>query len=642
MEKAQWQEMDKTISLIPFLESGSEGFYLEIPMSGSGDDGFHGDFRPFQLMDNGQCFSMIVKAGLRMSHAGSFHPLFLLVQRDHYPVPSSGFHTFTNADMDRIWQDTIRAFSSDKTVFQGPKPACFKPLFFCRHVTRFFHPPCPECGGLLDLCNDDRLLKRAVLSSYHASLKRYLFCPRCHEADGKAIFYQYARSEEDSVFIRDRFDLIRDFNRLRSVSSGGFPCLHCPEHARCHVTGSKALSRISIFSFYPFYMLVFDAALIKGVDFIPLLSGARVEEVSGLGNTVSGEAIRAGRISHGGTGFFFENEPRFFLEILYLKLSFFEKFVRILNQKIDDGIRSIVNLSPHSIWLTSRHRESMLPFFWGFDLKIIDLVSNRQQDGGEVFPPGNRNINFLGGLWFYTFLVNRIQGYNEVSAGLRQLSENSSMTECWSDYPGLVQSYPFMAAENIFWNPEKDRVPEEWCSLWLKTLAIGARFLQPHSRDLKTELNTLLEMLEELKKTVKTELFAARGVDEMPRAVPGSGLTDQRDLSEIHARKQAVRSLLLQVRDKWQAEKGLAEKTAEDPGPDRRQEDVLETIVLSSSGRKIPENVPDTEPVFDDMEKTVVMNSGPIAGSKEHTKQDSVFFDEDDEMDKTVVISPKK
>jgi hypothetical protein len=641
MEKVRWQGMDKTISLIPFLESGTEGFYLEILMSGPGDDGFHGDFRPYQVMDNGQCFSMILKAGLRMSYAGFFRPLFLLVQRDHYPVSSNGFHRFTNADMDRIWQDTIRSFSEDKTVFQGPDPLCFKPLFFCRHVTQFFHPPCPECGGLLDLCTDDRLLKQTALSSYHTSLKRYLYCPRCQATDKKAIFYQYARSAEDSVFIRDRFDLIRDFNRIRSVSSGSFPCLHCPEHSQCHVTGGKALSRISFFSFYPFYMLVFDAAVIKGVDFIPLLSGARVEDFPGLADRVSGAAFEASRISHGGEGFFFENEPRFFLEVLYLKLSFIEKFIRILNQKIDDDIRSIVNLSPHSLWLTPRNRESMLPFFWGFDLTIIDLLSNRHQDGGDLFPAGNRHIDFLAGLWFYTFLVNRNQSYNEVFTGLRRLSKNNSMTECFSEYIGLIQTYPFMAAENIFWTPDKGRVPEHWQSLWLRTLAMGARFLQPHSRDLKTEMNTLLKDMDELKQTVKTGLFDVRELQDASQTAPGPDTTEQGDLSEVHARKQAVRSLLLHLRDKWQ-EQMPAEGTANDPGLKNQEEDVLETIVLSSFGRRTQESVPDPGSDFDEMEKTVVMDPDRTSGSKAEAKQDQRFFDEDDDLDKTVVISPEK
>jgi len=636
--------MDKTASLIPFLEPGKEGFYLEIPLSGPGgpgDEGFHGDFSPFQIADNGQCFSMILKAGLRTSHAGPCRPLFLLVQRDHYLVSSNGFRTVTNADIDRIWQDTIQSCSLDKTVFWGPDPACFKPLFFCRHTAQFFHPPCPECGGLLDLCADDRLLKQAALSSYHASLKRYLFCPRCHKADSKTIFYQYSRSPEDRVFVRDRFDLIRDFNRLRNVSLNDFPCIRCPEHAQCHITGGKAQSRISFFSFYPFYMLVFEAAVIKGVDFIPLLSGARIEEIATLADTVSGAELEADLISLDGAGFFFKNEPRFFLEVLYLKLSFIEKFIRMLNQKVDDNIRSVVNLSVHSIWLTPRNRGSMMPFFWGFDLNIIDLLSNRHEDSGDVFPPGNRNIDFLAGLWFYTFLVNRNQGYNEVFAGLRELSENSAMAACFSEYAGMVQTYPFLAAENIFWNPAHGPVLERWQRLWIETLSVGTRFLQPHSRDLKTEVNILLEKMDGLKRRVKTRLFAVRQIEDTRLTVPESGPTEQSAPSEIQARKQAVRSLLLRLRDKWQADKPV-EETAKDSGPAVREEDVLETIVLSSSGRITPERVSDPVSDFEEMEKTVVITPGQMADSEGAAKQKDRFFDEDDDLDKTVVISPKK
>ncbi len=69
---------------------------------------------------------------------------------------------------------------------------------------------------------------------------------------------------------------------------------------------------------------------------------------------------------------------------------------------------------------------------------------------------------------------------------------------------------------------------------------------------------------------------------------------------------------------------------------------MLETIVLSSSGRKTPESVSDPGSDFDEMEKTVVMTPVSIAGSKEQAKQAPVFFDEEDDLDKTVVISPKK
>ncbi len=631
------KRMHKTISLLPFLESEREGFSLEILISDPAGDEYHGDFRPFQVADSGQCFSMIVKANIKTSHAGPCLPLFLLVQRDNYPVSSNGLRTYTNADMDRIWQDTIQSCSADKTVFWHPEPACFKPLFFCRYKTLFFHPPCPECGGLLDLCTDDRLLKQAALFPYHASLKRYLFCPRCQAGEGKNIFYQYSRSPEDRVFVKDRFDLVRDFKRLRSAFAESFPCLFCPEHAQCHITGEKALSRINAFSFYPFYMLVFDAAVVKGVDFIPLLSGARMEDVPALADTVSGAALDASRISHGGNGFFFENETRFFLEVLYLKLSFFEKFARLLKQKVHDNIRSIVNLSAHSIWLTPLNQGSMLPFFWGFDLNIIDLVSNRHEDGGDVFPAGNKNIDFLAGLWFYTFLVNRNQGQNEVFAGLRQLSGNNSMEANFSDYTRLVQAYPFMAVENVFWHPENGTVSEQWHPLWLKTLAAGARFFQPHSQDLKTEVDTLLQDLDGLKQKVKISLFSARSAGDEPLADLKPQLTVHGVPPGTQARKQAVRSLLLKLKDKWEAEEIKA-----GPDPKIREEDVLETIVLSSSEKNRPESEPDPGADFEDLEKTVIMTPDHMTGSDRGAEQNDRFFGENDDLEKTVVISPKK
>ena len=641
--------MDKTISLLPFLESEREGFSLEIPTSDPGDDGYHGDIRPFQVADSGQCFSMIVKANLKTSPAGPCRPLFLLVQRDHYPHFSNGLRTYTNADMDRIWQDTIQSCSVDKTVFRHPDPAWFKPLFFCRYTKIFFHPPCPECGGLLDLCTDDQLLKQAALPSYHASLKRYLFCPRCRAGEGKNIFYQYSRNPEDHVFVKDRFDLIRNFNRMRSASAESFPCLSCPEHSRCHITGEKALSRISFFSFYPFYMLVFEAAVIKGIDFIPVLSGARIEDIPTLSDTASGATLDASRNSHGGPGFFFENENRFFLQVLYLKLSFIDKFARILKQKLQHNIRSIVNLSAHSIWLKPLNQGSMLPFFWGFDLNIIDLVSNRYEDAGDMFPAGNRNIDFLAGLWFYTFLVNRNQGQNDIFAGLKQLSENNSLEVYFSDYTRLVQSYPFLAVENIFWAPEDGTVLEQWQTLWLDTLSAGTRFLQPHSRDLKNEIDILLAEMDGLKQQVKIQLFAARSKEGEPQAVLEPRVTEPDILSETRVHKQAVRSLLFQLRDKWQAEEGMGNS---EPDVREREEDVLETIVLSSSDRTAPEHGPDPGADFEDLEKTVVLTSSSKAYSEKTdsekadpdgmAKQDGHFFDEDDDLDRTVVISPKK
>jgi hypothetical protein len=642
----QEQKMDKTISLLPLLESEKEGFSLEIPISDPAGDEFHGDLSPFEIVDNGQRFSMIVKARLKASTAGQCRPLFLLVQRDHHLVSSNGLRSFTNADVDRIWLDTIQSCTADKTVFCGLEPSWFKPLFLCRKTRIFFHPPCPDCGRLLELCTEDRLLKKAALFDYHTSLKRYLFCPHCHTSDGKLFFYQYARSAEDRVFVKDRFDLIRDFARLRGRSSTEtFPCPTCPDHARCYITGEKALSRISIFSFYPFYMLIFDAAVVKGVDFIPLLSGACAHDIPALSDTVCGAVLEKSLSSHGGKGFFFENEPRFFLEVLYLKLSFLEKFIRILKQKIQNNIRSIVNLSAHSIWLTPRNQGSMLPFFWEFDLNIIDLVSNSHEDSSDIFSGGDRNIEFIASLWFYTFLMNQTQGFNEICTGLRQVSANDSLEACFSDYSQLVHEYPFLAMENIFWHPAPVTISEEWQQLWLETMQTGAGFLHPHTQDLKTEVDFLLDAVDGLKQRVKARLFATQTRD-LPLPIPEPDPKKQENASDIEARMKAVRRLLVKIKNEWPAQE------TREPVSDVQEEDVLETIVLSSNDKRVPKSQPiptqdledldETVVLTEDLDKTEILTMDDMAGSKKAWAKKDRSLGEEDDLEKTVVISPKK
>lgn len=626
--------MDKIVSLLPFIGSERDGFLLEISMSDESPDEIHGYSTPFQVADNGQHFSLIMKAGLKTKHSSHFLPLFLLVQRDHYPILPDGLHPITNADIDKIWFDTIRSFGADKSAFFAPDHTWFRPLFFCKKKTKFFHPPCPECGGLLDLCTDDRLLKSAALFSYHASLKRYLYCPNCHASGGKIIFYQYSRSSEDRVFAKDRFDLIRNFNRLRSTVSGDFPCTLCPDHAGCYITGEKAASCISFFSFYPFHMLVFDAAAIKAVDFIPLLSGACFEDIPALSHSVSGAAFKKHLVSQGGPGFFFENENRFFLEVLYLKLSFIEKFANILKQKAHNNISAVVKLSAHSIWLTPQSQGSMLPFFWEFNLSIIDLLTNHPENSQEPFLAGDKNLNFIACLWFYTFVVNQNQKSNAVYGAVRQLAASTSLEDSFSDYPRLVQEFPCLALENIFWHPRAVSAPEEWHRFWLKTLFTGAVFLQDqHSWNLKTGIDALLQQIFDLKTLVKTQLFDTREID-VPLTVPESRAKKHEAPPRPRMYKQAVRSFLLQLKDKWEAQ--------ETAGGEMLEEDVLETIVLSSSVKTIPGSDAGPEDGFDTLEKTVVMTPDGITSSGETPGQDAGFFGQDNDLDKTVVIPSKK
>ena len=84
----------------------------------------------------------------------------------------------------------------------------FRSLFYCSHIDRFFHPPCPHCGRVLVLCSDDAQLNAKGLPSYSQSLKRYLWCPMCGGDTKNAEFYTYKRGRGDPTWVKDRRGLI--------------------------------------------------------------------------------------------------------------------------------------------------------------------------------------------------------------------------------------------------------------------------------------------------------------------------------------------------------------------------------------------------------------------------------------------------
>jgi hypothetical protein len=665
--------MDKTISLLRFIESERESFLLDIPTFDQARIPRHSDSSPFHVLDNGQNFSIVIKSGLKTKHSKTFKPLFLLTQRDHYPIPPDDLNPVTNADLDKIWFETIQFYSTDNTVFHipceschGGNPAQFTSLFFCKKQTKFFHPPCPECGESLDLCKDDRRLKNAGLFPYSTSLNRYLFCPSCDTAGRNQTFYQFSHFSDEPVFVKDRFELIRDFSKLRSTASGNFPCLDCPEHSACYITGEKAASRIDFFSFYPFHMLLFDAASIKAVDFIPFLSGRSIEESSSVARADSG--IFEPLLAHqGGGSFFFNDEDRFFLEVLYLKLSLLENIARSVNQRVENDMASLIRLSAHSIWITPAPEGAILPFFWDFKVTIIDLISNSPKTPLDFSLTGNRNLNFMACLWFYTFLVNNNQGPGEVYKRIETLAEHSSPEEYLAHYDTIIQDLPALALENIFWNPPTVLAPEKWKQIWLKTLLTGVDFLkQGNQTGLKSGLAQLTAQIGTLKQEIKEDLFSTR-----PIAVPrdqGEKIPSPADNIPVkpnnQVEKQAIKRILKQLETKWIEESTSLEEA---------EEDTLETIVLTSPEEipphgKSTENTmvlagPETGPKietgsvsdFEEMEKTMVLTGAKtedsasdfetmdetIIMSPQKTPKPTTDFFADDDLDKTMIIPPK-
>jgi hypothetical protein len=663
--------MDKTISLLRFIKSERDGFLLDIPAIDQARTPDHRNSSSFHVIDNGQNFSILIKAGLKTRHSKIFKPLSLLIQRDHYPIPPDDLNPVTNADLDRIWFETIQFYSTDNTALYIPyesyeegKTAQFAPLFFCKKKRLFFHPPCPECGKPLDLCKDDRLLRNAGLFPYSTSLNRYLFCPGCDTAGGNQIFYQFFRFPDDPVFVKDRFDLIRNFNKLRGTASKNFPCLDCPEHPACYIIGEKAVSRIDFFSFYPFHMLLFDAASIKAVDFIPFLSGKSFEASPSLSRTDSGGTFELLFAHQGENSFFFRGEDRFFLEVLYLKLSLLENIARSVNQRVENDMAALIRLSAHSIWIIPAPQGAMLPFFWNFKVTIIDLISNSPKTPIDFSLTGNRNLNFMVCLWFYTFLVNKNQGPGEVYKRIEILGEHSSSEEYLAHYDTMIQDLPALALENIFWNPRTVLAPEKWKQFWLKMLLTGVEFLkQGNTNNLKTGLTKLIAQIGSLKQEIKEDLFSTRPIlaprDQGEKILSPADKIEKKIRSQDE--KQSITRILKQLETKWIEESAFLEDA---------EEDTLETIVLTSPEEKQtnmalnettmafpgPEIETGSVSGFEEMEKTMVLTGAktePARKSDFETMEETIimspqktpkptadFFKEDD-LDKTMIIPPK-
>jgi hypothetical protein len=663
--------MDKTISLLRFIESEKNGFLLDIPAINQGKIPGHSGSSAFQIIDSGQNFSIVIKAGIKTRHSKIFKPLFLLIQRDHYPILPDVLNPVTNAGLDKIWYDTIQFYSTDKGAFNIPSqefnkgnPTQFAPLFFCKKKTKFFHPPCPQCGEPLDLCRDDRCLKDAGLIPYTISLRRYLVCHRCVSAGENQIFYQFSRFPEDIVLVKDRFDLVKDFNKLRTTPSGNFPCLDCPEHSACYITGEKAASRIDFFSFYPFHMVLFDAASINAVDFIPFLSGKSFQDPPSPLILDSGGAIERLVAQQGGDSFFFEDEDRFFLEILYLKLCLLEKIASGVNQRVENDIASVIGLSASSIWITPVLQGGMLPFFWNFKISIIGLISNASTTPIDFSLTGTRNLNFMVCLWFYVLLVNKNQGPEAVYQQIETLCEHSAPEVSLAHSDTLPKDLPALALENIFWNPHAVLAPEKWKRLWSKALLTGVDFLkQGHPKKLKSGLTNLIVQVKNLKQEITQDLFSSRS---MGFAVDhGETLSSSADTTEVKIKspddQQAITRILKQLETKWIKQSASLEDA---------DGDILETIVLASPKEQETQTTLNEPAIdfsgsetatasvsdFEEMEKTMVLTGAKIEPdhksdfetmdetmiiSPQKTPSSTTHFFEEDDLDKTMIIPPK-
>lgn len=613
-------------SLLPYLKRQRSGIFLKLNLpetvSSAGEAG-----GTFSIMRSGR----IVLDG--------HEPLVevvVLTQADTYRFKASELNPITNSDVEKNWQaawDKIKAARDVENQERGclvpPSQLgpdgdliALKPLFYCRHVDRYAHALCPFCGGQLALCQQDDALEQAGLPAYSGSLQRYLYCPDCHRDSEQAPYYQYLHTDEAPECVQDCDALMADFSRLLAKTdlAADLPCIGCKEAAACYGSETLVLKRMTAVQFYPFHLLLMKAPSLNALDFLSLLAGATEEELERV-LTRDQKYNRLQLVKKMGidlpgvSGFLFAGEPRFFLEVLYLKLSFLQALLGLMST--DCGL-PIDRLSLEALGVRLAATGSRLPFFWNFELTLIDPVG--QPAGHPMGKAVSRDLAMeqMANAWFYVLLVNARQSMAAVHEVMDALRREPAAEQ------GALPAFtnPALAPGNIYWQPAELDLQGAWQAFWRKTLELGVQVLQS-STDTGSNL-TLQEIdgqLSELKALVRQDLFQEQSGSAAESSAGGRSTDSEieRILTALLSRWTAVSPAPAEAVEAGSPEEQIAMADIV-PNEDG---DFEETVILSAGEDSVDESGDSSaEPA---LEKTVLISPQPDAGN---------------DLAKTVVIKP--
>ncbi|RJQ70890.1 MAG: hypothetical protein C4519_19995 [Desulfobacteraceae bacterium] len=568
--------------------------------------------------------------------------IFFLIQLDHYRVSPGELLPVTNPQIDQLWQagfkrlrgqryDNFSAVLPEQVDAEG-QLLPLRPLFHCRSKNRFGHALCPHCGGGLDLCRDDRLLKVWGLPGYSDSLERYLFCPACRQAGRDPSFYARVAPAESPAHLHDGDHLVQSFGRLlaRQDLAGDLPCIGCDAAGDCYGPRTLVRERLRPLFFYPFYMLMQPEPSINALDFLELLSGVAFEAV----------VQKAARQQKGGRArklhqhrellasadrYLFPKGARLFGEVLYLKLTLLDELVALSIRTPEILDEPAACMSLESFWVHLPVQTTRLPLFWNFSLRMVDAVGRPGYDALKGVLPQARLRHFLGSAWFYTLLVNDRQGMAVVQNALEQLLSDAAAIARLTQGDGNSIDAKFSAANLVL----QDGLPPagpQWEALWRRALALGLE-LMPSARLTAAawSADDFRSRLDALRRDVYDFLFC-----EPPAAetLARSTAETQKEAVPAHDAADAQIARILQtILKQWPScasESPQATETAVNVAPPsgkpsagalpNEDGDYQETVIL---GPDIPlaqnEAVPSKDPQ-EDLEQTVWM--GPASSNK--------------------------
>jgi hypothetical protein len=269
-----------SISLISYLIPDNTGISINL-IPGQKEDLMHQPSQEiFQVVSESNPFSKIIQADVISDEWDTIGPAFLMIQKDIYTVPDV-LMPLNNIDVEKNWQQAFLYYSRnclsspplilDSQVNESGALIPFQPLWFCRNKQVYFQPLCPDCGKPLEQCYDDDVLGKNGLQPYSDSLQRYLYCPDCIESKKNgSVFYVPEGYKDAPACLKNCNDLIREMGVLKGKEylSDDLPCVVCDNYQACFGNEDKAVSEIAVFSFFPFYMILFKISSANAIDFM--------------------------------------------------------------------------------------------------------------------------------------------------------------------------------------------------------------------------------------------------------------------------------------------------------------------------------------------------------------------------------------
>lgn len=636
-------------SLRNYLTPKPAGCYLQISLISEKQEILEKSDFPFLEATQSDPLQRLIKGKFITEAYSEICEVFLLVQRDHYFLKKDELWPITNSSIDQSWQKALsnhwqKASSiflsnpvNEKNELIGP----WEPLFFCKKQKLFFPNLCPFCGKVWHICQEDDLLAEFKLPAYSQSLERYLYCPSCFK-QGKIEFFTYASNHGHPHYVKDRFALISALANLFPLAMADdlFPCKICSYQGECFGGKNLAQIRISPFSFYPFYMHIFKAGSLNAQDFVCLLGGAKEKELQEelqvkkeLGRRESLKSFFREKDQQ--ANHLFSNKDNFFAEVLYLKLAFLHVLIQKIWAENNFANHPELRLSLDRIWVDLPSAPGLLPTFWNFQIEIMDVPHSMVAcPFSDLLSAGT--FYFLGQLWFYTLLVNKIQKVSQVYPALGKARETISKEESFS----FVEFSPVFRPENIFWNPEGQKVPTNFHPFWEEALKLGWSLLMWSLVEKSTwSAENFLAKLNELREGIKDYIFQVKVTETKAAKFEDIAIKENIALSRIIEKliddwmsvehfpgEEAMETVILTP--------GQFKKEVVSP---RRAEETPETVIIPQKEDEQSRR-PKTPELEEEAIQTVILRPDSKPAEKPSI---SSIRPEGEEVAQTVIITPQ-